>query len=76
MNNTDNIWHPFTQMKTDTNTLLITRTKGVVLYDDLGKEYIDANSSWWVNVHGHSHPHIGKAISEQFNTLDHVILRV
>ena len=73
MNNTDNIWHPFTQMKTETNPLMITKTKGVVLYDDHGKEYIDANSSWWVNVHGHSHPHIGKAISDQFNTLDHVI---
>ena len=40
---------------------------------NMEKEYIDANSSWWVNVHGHSHPHIGKAISDQFNTLDHVI---
>ena len=36
MKKPDNIWHPFTQMKTDTNTLLITKTKGVSLFDDLG----------------------------------------
>ena len=41
MKKPDNIWHPFTQMKTDTNTLLITKTKGVSLFDDMGKEYID-----------------------------------
>ena len=37
MNNTDNIWHPFTQMKTEINPLMITKTKGVVLYDEHGK---------------------------------------
>ena len=45
------IWHPFNQMK-GADILPITHAKGVYLYDEEGKEYIDAFSSWWVNVHG------------------------
>lgn len=67
------VWHPFTQHKTAGDHLEIVRAEGVMLYDADGKEYIDANSSWWVNVHGHGHPHIGKAISDQFNTIDHIV---
>lgn len=67
------VWHPFTQHHTAENPLEITRAEGVYLYDTHGKSYIDANSSWWVNVHGHGHPHIGEAINDQFKTLDHVV---
>ncbi|MCJ8291857.1 MAG: adenosylmethionine--8-amino-7-oxononanoate transaminase [Crocinitomicaceae bacterium] len=67
------VWHPFTQHKTAGDHLEIVKASGVLLFDADGKEYIDANSSWWVNVHGHAHPHIGKAISDQFNTVDHVV---
>ncbi len=67
------VWHPFTQHKTAGDQLEIVKASGVTLFDADGKEYIDANSSWWVNVHGHGHPHIGKAISEQFNTIDHIV---
>lgn len=67
------VWHPFTQMQTADEPLVIKKAKGVYLYDAQNKSYIDANSSWWVNVHGHSHPHIGKAIQAQFESLDHVI---
>ncbi|NVK66621.1 MAG: adenosylmethionine--8-amino-7-oxononanoate transaminase [Flavobacteriales bacterium] len=67
------VWHPFTQHKTAGDQLEIVKASGVTLFDAGGKEYIDANSSWWVNVHGHGHPHIGKAISEQFNTIDHIV---
>lgn len=67
------VWHPFTQHKTAGNQLEIVRASGVLLYDVDGKSYIDANSSWWVNVHGHGHPYIGKAISEQFSTIDHIV---
>ena len=70
----DVVLHPFTQMKTADTPLAITRAKGALLYDETGKSYIDCNSSWWVNVHGHCHPHIGQAIQDQFGQLDHVLL--
>lgn len=49
------------------------RGKGTLLFDEQGKSYIDAISSWWVNLHGHSHPHIAKKIAEQLQVLEHVI---
>ncbi len=67
------VWHPFTQMKTADAPLEIVKAEKTTLYAADGKTYIDCNSSWWVNVHGHGHPHIGKAISEQFSKIDHVI---
>jgi adenosylmethionine-8-amino-7-oxononanoate aminotransferase len=67
------VWHPFTQMQTAPEPLEILRAKETVLYAADGKEYIDCNSSWWVNVHGHGNEHIGNAISEQFHQIDHVI---
>lgn len=67
------VWHPFTQMLTADEPLLITKAEGALLFDADGKTYIDANSSWWVNVHGHGHPHIGEAITQQFSQADHVI---
>jgi adenosylmethionine-8-amino-7-oxononanoate aminotransferase len=67
------VWHPFTQMKTADVPLEIISAKGARLYAADGKSYIDANSSWWVNVHGHGNPIIGEAISKQFQELDHVI---
>lgn len=67
------VWHPFTQMLTADEPLLIERAEGTLLIAADGKTYIDANSSWWVNVHGHGHPHIGKAIADQFAQVDHVI---
>lgn len=68
-----NVWHPFTQMLTADEPLLIERAEGTCLITTDGKSYIDANSSWWVNVHGHGNPYIGKAIAEQFSLVDHVI---
>ena len=49
------IWHPFTQMQTADLPVAIIRGRGTILYGEDGKEYIDAVSSWWVNLHGHSH---------------------
>lgn len=66
-------WHPYTQMKTTSNTIPIVRGKGVYLYDNEGKQYIDVVSSWWVTLHGHSHPYIAQRVSEQLNTLEQVI---
>lgn len=67
------IWHPYTQMKNPLPHTPIVRGEGVYLYDEQGKKYIDAVSSWWVNIHGHAHPHIAAKVFEQLNTLEHVI---
>lgn len=67
------IWHPYTQMKTAQDPVPIVRGEGVYLFDDKGKRYIDAVSSWWVNIHGHAHAYIAKKVSEQLNRLEHAI---
>jgi adenosylmethionine-8-amino-7-oxononanoate aminotransferase len=67
------IWHPYTQMKTAAPPIPIVRGEGACLYDESGKCYIDAVSSWWVNIHGHAHPYIAQKVAEQLNKLEHVI---
>ncbi|MXV15537.1 adenosylmethionine--8-amino-7-oxononanoate transaminase [Hufsiella ginkgonis] len=67
------IWHPYTQMKTALPPIPIVKGSGVYLEDELGNRYIDAVSSWWVNIHGHSHPYIAARVAEQLHTLEHVI---
>lgn len=67
------IWHPYTQMKTAAPPVPIVRGEGALLFDEAGKAYIDAVSSWWVNIHGHAHPHIAAKVAEQLKQLEHVI---
>ncbi|MEZ5045106.1 MAG: adenosylmethionine--8-amino-7-oxononanoate transaminase [Saprospiraceae bacterium] len=67
------VWHPYTQMLSAPPPLPIVRGTGALLVDDQGNTYIDAVSSWWVNIHGHSHPYIAKKIAQQATTLEHVI---
>ena len=66
-------WHPFTAIKTAGEAVAIVRGEGAYLYNETGKRYIDAISSWWVNLHGHAHPYIAEQVSEQLRTLEHVI---
>lgn len=66
------IWHPFTQHKTARPPLPIVRAKGVYLYDENGKSYLDGIASWWVNLHGHAHPYIAEKIAAQAHLLEHV----
>jgi len=68
-----NIWHPFTSLTDETHPILITSASGIYLHTHDGRKIIDAVSSWWTNLHGHSNPHIAKAIANQANTLEHVI---
>ena len=51
----------------------IVKGEGVFLIDENGRKYIDAVSSWWVKIHGHSHPYIGQKLEQQFSELDHII---
>lgn len=67
------IWHPFTQMQTAHPSIPIVRAKGVYLYAEDGKSYLDGISSWWVNLHGHTHPYIVEKIKMQAEQLEHLI---
>ncbi len=67
------LWHPFTQAQTAPPPILITRRKGTWLTASDGKNYLDLVSSWWVNLHGHAHPAIARAIAEQAAKLEHVV---
>jgi adenosylmethionine---8-amino-7-oxononanoate aminotransferase len=73
----NSIWHPYTQRKAQNNPaelpIPIVSGKGVYLFDEQGNRYIDAISSWWVNIHGHAHPYIAEKVSAQLHTLEHVI---
>lgn len=66
-------WHPYTQHQTAQDFPAIIKGKGALLWDENGKEYIDAIASWWVNPFGHSNPIIADAIYKQLTTLEHVL---
>ena len=67
------VWHPFTQHQTADEPLYIVKSKGVYLTDINGDKYIDCNSSWWVNIHGHNYHPLMKAIKNQLKKIDHII---
>ncbi len=70
------VWHPCTQMKRHEREplLAIARAEGPWLVGTDGRRYLDAISSWWVNLFGHGHPALKAAIAAQLDTLDHVML--
>ena len=67
------IWHPYTQHQHSGLPIPIIRGEGAMLFDDEGNAYIDAISSWWVNIHGHANPYIASKIYQQALHLEHVI---
>lgn len=66
-------WHPYTQHKNALDFPVIIKGKDALLWDENGKEYIDAIASWWVNPFGHSNTFIADAIYKQLTTLEHVL---
>lgn len=72
------LWHPCSQMKDYAEQGLplipIKSGQGVWLEDFEGQRYLDAISSWWVNLFGHANPRINQAVKQQLDTLEHVIL--
>ena len=70
------VWHPCTQMKDHENIPMIPikSGKGVWLYDFDDNKYLDAISSWWVNIFGHSNTYINQSIKKQLSHLEHVLL--
>src|SRR6476469_3506713 len=67
------LWHPSTQMQDwlQTEPIVVVSGKGSVLKDVNGKQYLDANSSIWTNLHGHNHPKINTAIRRQLRKIAH-----
>lgn len=67
------VWHPYTQMLTQPPLLPIVRGEGVYLYTEDGRKILDGISSWWVNIHGHSHPKLNAALAAQAREIEHVV---
>lgn len=70
---TAHVWHPYTQHGIAPVATPIVRGEGAYLVDAFGHRLLDAISSWWTNLHGHAHPQIAGAITEQARTLEQVI---
>ena len=70
------VWHPCTQMQHHETLPLIavSHGKGSWLYDHQGRRYLDAVSSWWVNLFGHANPRINAALKDQLDKLEHAML--
>ena len=75
MRDFQNVWHPCTQHKEfeSIKPLLVERAEGVCLFDKQGKGYIDAISSWWVNLMGHNHPRLNASLKNQLEKMAHVM---
>jgi len=69
----DVLWHPYTQALTAPAPIPIVRAEGVWLYTEDGRRILDGISSWWVNIHGHSHPKLNAALAKQAGELEHVV---
>ena len=66
------LWHPFTQMQEweQETPLIIERGKGSTLIDTEGRAYLDGTSSIWVNLHGHRHPALDRAVKKQLDKIE------
>jgi adenosylmethionine-8-amino-7-oxononanoate aminotransferase len=67
------LWHPFTQEGAEPPPPIVRSAKGVYFETQDGRKILDAISSWWVNIHGHSHPAIAEAVARQAARLEHVL---
>lgn len=75
MDRQDHIWHPYTRRSAEDEGLpVIVRGEGIYLFDEDGRRYVDAISSWWACALGHGHPRIVAAIRRQAGDLQHSIL--
>ena len=72
MRDAAHLWHPYTQMLTRPEPLPIVRGEGIYLFAEDGRRFLDGTSSWWVNIHGHSHPKLNAALAAQAREIEHV----
>ena len=70
------LWHPFTQMQEweQEDPVIIERGQGAYLFDTTGRKFLDGVSSLWVNVHGHRHPTLDRAVRTQLERIAHTTL--
>lgn len=70
------VWHPCTQMQQHESIPLVplARGQGPWLFDHDGRRFLDAISSWWVNLFGHANPRINAAVKDQLDRLEHAML--
>lgn len=75
-NTFDRLWMPFAYYKDtlDTPPLVIEGGRGIYIYDDRGRSYIDGIGSWWVSIFGHNHPDLNTALQKQLSRLEHVMM--
>ena len=71
----ENIWHPFSPLAGN-KPIGVKKAKGVYIHTQDGRKIIDAISSWWVNIHGHSHPKINKAITKKIIEVEIIFGRI
>jgi adenosylmethionine-8-amino-7-oxononanoate aminotransferase len=69
----DHVWHPYTQMAVAPAPLPIVRAEGAYLMTADGRRILDAISSWWVNIHGHNHPRLNRALAAQAERFAQVV---
>lgn len=67
------VWHPYTALEHAPPPIPIVKGEGAYLIDESGRRYLDATSSWWVNLHGHGHPYIAEKVAVQAAKLEHVM---
>jgi len=67
------VWYPYSAVTSGSNYIKVDSAKGVYLHTSDGRKILDAVSSWWVNLHGHSNDYIAQKIYEQALKLEHVI---
>jgi len=67
------VWRPFTQERTAPPPMVAVRAEGAYVFTEDGRRVLDLMSSWWVNLHGHAHPAIARAIADQAASLEQVI---
>ncbi|TDJ06162.1 MAG: adenosylmethionine--8-amino-7-oxononanoate transaminase [Deltaproteobacteria bacterium] len=67
------IWYPYTQEKLAEDPIIIEKALGAYLYPKGKDKVFDAISSWWVNIHGHSHPYINKKLTDQLSKMEQII---
>lgn len=67
------IWHPYTQHATEAPPIVVSHAKGASLFTEDGREILDLVASWWTTVHGHAHPAINQALSDQAARMEHVM---
>ena len=67
------LWHPLKQHQTHPDSLAIVKAKGCHLFDEDGNSYIDAISSWYTCMYGHSNDFITKRVAEQMQSLDQIM---